>query len=134
MSVGTVRAASSEWPTSSDDLVGRSEHAFEGQGPLQVAVERVIGGEADAGEHLLAVRGDGAGRASGDGLRERGGDRTRLVATRRASAASSASTATSASASRCRTAWNCAIGRPNCSRSSACSRARSSMARHAPAI
>ena len=33
---------------------------------LQVPVERVVGGEPDAREHLLAVRGDGAGGAPGD--------------------------------------------------------------------
>ncbi len=38
-------------------------------------MERVVGGEADAGEHLLAVRGDGARRAPGGGLGERRGDR-----------------------------------------------------------
>ena len=36
-------------------------------------MERVVGGEADAGEHLLAVRGDGARGAAGDRLGERGG-------------------------------------------------------------
>ena len=40
--------------------------------------------------------------------------------------------ATSVSASRWRTAWNRAMGWPNCTRSSACSRASSSMRRDAP--
>ncbi len=47
--------------------------------------------------------------------------------TRPSRVASSASIATSASARRCRTAWNRAIGRPNCIRSTACVRASSSI-------
>ena len=61
------------------EVVGRSEQAVEQDRPLEEAVERVVGGEADAGEHLLAVRRDGAGGAPGDGLRERRGLRPRFV-------------------------------------------------------
>ena len=64
------------------DLVGRSEQAFEQHRPLEEAVERVVGGEADAGEHLLAVGRDGPRGAAGGRLRERRGQRVRLVAGR----------------------------------------------------
>ena len=83
-----------------------AEEAFEHHRALEEAVERVVGREADAGEHLLAVRGDGPRGAPGGRLGERGGHRVRLVAGRGRASASSASTATSASASRWRTAWN----------------------------
>ena len=46
--------------------------------------------------------------------------------------ASAPSIATSVSASRCRIAWKPAIGRPNCTRSSACCRAKASIALDAP--
>ena len=103
-------------PEVDGDLVGRSEDSFERHGPLQQPVKRMIGREADAGEHLLAVRGDRARGAPRDRLRERGGDGVRFVA-RRGEGRVEASTATSASASRWRTAWKWAIGRPNCTRS-----------------
>src|SRR5262245_35553090 len=38
------------------DLVGRAEQPFERHRPLQVPVIRVVRGEPDPGEHLLAVR------------------------------------------------------------------------------
>ena len=76
------------------------------QDAADVAVERVLGGEADAGQHLLAVRGDEAGAAAGDGLGHRGGERRAVVPRRRRAPASAASMATRLSASRWRTAWN----------------------------
>src|SRR5262249_56310401 len=53
------------WPRGSEDLaaelpgegVRASEELLEHEDPPQVTVERVLGGEADAGEHLLAVAG-----------------------------------------------------------------------------
>src|SRR5581483_9806490 len=66
-------------PEVGDDRVGRSEQAVERDRALQVAVERMLGREPDAREHLLTVRRDGARRTTGDGLRERGGDRAGLV-------------------------------------------------------
>jgi hypothetical protein len=57
-------------PDVQDDLVRRSEEPLERDRPLQEPVERMLRGEADAGEHLLAVSGHRARRASGGGLRE----------------------------------------------------------------
>ena len=59
-------------------------------------------------------------------------DRRAGRARRRRARASAVSMATSVSASRWRTAWNCAIGWPNWTRSRACSRASSSIVRDAP--
>jgi len=63
-------------------------------------VEVVLGGEADAGEHLLAVLRGNARAATRAGLRHRRGDRVRSsqAASRTATAVS---IATSVSASRC---------------------------------
>ena len=47
----------------------RVEH----EGAAEVVVEGVLGGEADAGQDLLGVAGDGAGAAAGDGLGQRRG-------------------------------------------------------------
>src|SRR5580658_8395075 len=44
---------------------GGAEELIEDEDPAQIALERVLGGEADAGQHLLAVAGGGAGRAPG---------------------------------------------------------------------
>ena len=96
--------------------------------PPDVAVEGVLRREADAGEHLLAVAGDGAGAAAGDGLGEGGAEREPSCQAASA-AASAASMATRVSARRWRTAWNLAMGRPNCTRSRACSRASRSIVR-----
>ena len=100
--------------------------------PPDVAVERVLGGEADAGQHLLGSGGPRCGRRARRGpwrAPRRAADGSSHAA---ASAASAASIATRLSASRWRTAWNWAIGRPNWMRSSACSRASSSIVRDAP--
>ena len=120
MSVGTRRVASSCRPMSIDDRVGRSEEALEQHRPLEEAVERVVGGEADA---RRAPAGNGPRRCARCGRPSAlASAAVRAFGSSPAapSVASSASTATSASASRCRTAWNDAIGRPNCTRSSAC--------------
>ena len=66
-----------------DDLVGRPEEPLERHRPLQEPMEPVLRGEADAGEHLLAVPGHRARRASGDGLREGGRLGARLLPGRR---------------------------------------------------
>ncbi len=95
-------------------------------------MEWVVRGEADAGEHLLAMGRDDPGGASRRGLRECRGEDSRSCRLAAPSVASRASTATSASASRWRTAWNDAIGRPNWTRSSAWVRARSSIVATAP--
>ena len=99
---------------------GGAEQLVEHEDPADVAVQGVLGGEADAGQHLLAVAGRGAGAAAGERLghgRRSGRDPS---ARRRRAAASAVSMATSVSASRWRTAWNEAIGRPNWIRSRAC--------------
>ena len=82
MSVGTLRVGEELAPDVDRDGVGRSEKAFEQQGALQGAVKRVVGGEADAGQHLLAVRRDGLRGPSGRCLGERGGEGARFVAGR----------------------------------------------------
>src|SRR5262245_19904532 len=61
------------------DLVGRAEQPLERHRALQVPVVRVVGREADPGEHLLAVHRHDPGRAPGLRARERGSDRARLV-------------------------------------------------------
>ena len=66
-------------PEVEGDLVGRSEQAFEHHRALEKAVKRMVGGEADPGEHLLAVGRNRARGAPGRRLRERGGERVRLV-------------------------------------------------------
>ena len=97
--------ASSSRPMVGDDVVAGPEDPFERHRALQEAVERVLRREADAREHLLAVRrrrvravrpaiAFASAAVSGFGSSHAA-----------ASAASSVSTATSASASRWRTAW-----------------------------
>src|ERR1700690_2588245 len=62
------------------DVVGRSEQALQEHGSLEEAVKRVVGGEADSGEYLLAVSRNRSRGAAGRRLCERGRGRVRLVA------------------------------------------------------
>ena len=61
------------------DRAGRSEHRVDDERPLQPAVELVVGREADAGEHLLGVRGRGACRLAGERLGDGGEQRVDVV-------------------------------------------------------
>ena len=113
---GSSGGSSRDARRSSPRLLGedgaRAEELVEHQDAPQVAVQVVLGGEADAGEHLLAVR--AAVRAlrpavafamaavTGVGSSHAASRRPRPV-----------SIATSVSARRCRTAWNFAIGWSN---------------------
>ena len=99
--------------------------------PPDEEVQRVLGGEADAGQHLLAV----AGRAPGGPARRtpwpwrpsrgRGRPRRRRGGRRRPPGRRGFRPAGGARPGRC------AMGRPNWMRSSACTRASSSIARAA---
>ena len=83
MSVGTRRAGE-ELPTEiQGDLVGRPEQALEQHRSLERPVKRMVGREADPGEHLLALGRNRARRAPRGRLRERRRDHARFV-TRRA--------------------------------------------------
>ena len=102
--------------------------------PPHKEVQRVLGGEADAGQHLLTVPRHGAGLdrpAKALAMPAVTGEGSSQTASRSAAAASRA-TRLSPGARRWRTALKEAMGRPNCTRSSACVRAKSSMARPAP--
>ena len=98
---------------------GGAEELVEHEDPADVAVERVLGGEPDAGEHLLAVAGDvrAPRPASAFAMAAVWGDWSSQAAS---STASAVSMATRVSASRWRTAWNMLIGWPNWMRSRAC--------------
>ena len=94
-----------------------------GGGPLQVEVGVVLPRVADAAEHLDAVLGAPERRPRWPARPRRPGPRPSPASSpssnaRAAShtAARAASRATSMSAQRCFTAWNCPIGRPNCTR------------------
>ena len=76
---GTWRVRSSSSPRALVSDRASPSRPVEHQRPAHVAVERVLGGEADAGEHLLAVAGDGAGAAAGDGLGHGRGERRAVV-------------------------------------------------------
>ena len=107
-----------------------AEQTVEHERALHVAMQVVLGGEADAAEHLLAVLGRGQRGLPG---RRLGQQRRQVVVVRPAnSVASAPSMATRVSASRCRTAWNDAMGLPNWTRSTACWRASASIARPNP--
>ena len=80
---GSRRARRSSSPIALVSDLRVAEEAVEHERAAHVAVERVLGGEADAGEHLLAVPGDQPGAAPGDGLGDRGRER-RAVVPRRA--------------------------------------------------
>ena len=80
MSVGTRRAASSSPAEVDRDVVGGSEQPIERHRPLEKAVERVVGGEADPGQDLLAVRRDDPGRAPAVAFASAAVRRCRLVA------------------------------------------------------
>ena len=106
-------------PDVGHELAGR-------HGPLQVEVGVVLPGEADPSEYLDALLGAVGRRIEGQytrHLRAQGAlvARRRAVVSDHAAAASHAtaaacSTSTSMSAKACLTAWNCPMGRPNCTR------------------
>src|SRR5262245_26110476 len=75
-------AALGEQPPSDvqDNRVSGSEQALEHEGALQESVERMLGGKADAGKHLLTVSRDDLQAASRDGLRYGRGVGVRLIA------------------------------------------------------
>ena len=79
MSLGTFARREQLASEVEHDLVGRTEEPFERHGALEVPVERMVGREPDAGEHLLTLRGHGPPGSPGDGLGERRGDRSALV-------------------------------------------------------
>ena len=107
-----------------------AEQPVQDQRPLDVTMQLVLGGEADTAQHLLAVPRGGQRRLAGRGLAEQASSSRRVSASQRPRRVASApSMATSVSASRCRIAWNEAMGRPNCTRSTACWRASDNMAR-----
>ena len=61
------------------ERAGVAQEVVEHQGATYVEVQRVLGGEADAGEHLLGVAGHGARAAAGHRLGQGGGERGAVV-------------------------------------------------------